>query len=73
MPLHSLIAPNGPHAAILMHASVKSREKKLLVWRSMPPRTEEGSERKDDSPPQNANIGWTTTSVYITGNLDTGL
>ena len=71
MPPHSPIDRIGPHAATLMHASVKSREKKLLTRRSTPLRTEESSkERKDDSPQQNANIGWTITFVYIAANPD---
>ena len=73
MLLHSLIAQNGPHAATPMHMSAKFQEKKLLKRKSTPPRTGESSERKDDSPLQNTNIEWTTTSVYIAANLDTEL
>ena len=69
MPPHSPIDQIGPHAATLMHASVKSREKKLLMQKSMPLRIEESSERRDDSPQRNINIGWTITFVYIAANL----
>ena len=54
-----------------MPESVKSQEKKLLMWKSMPLRIEESSKRKDDSPPPNANTGWTITSVYIAANPGT--
>ena len=72
MPPHFPTDQIGPHAATLMHASAKFREKKLLMQKSMPLRTEESSKgRKDDSPRRNANIGWTITFVYTVANPDT--
>ena len=71
MPPHSPIDQIGPHAATLMHESVKSQEKKLLTQRSMLLRIEECSKgRKDDSPQRNVNIGWTITFVYTAANPD---
>ena len=60
----------GPHIIIPMHKSAKSWEKKLLMQKSMPLRTEESSERKDNSPLPNASIEWTITFVYIAANPD---
>ena len=60
-----------PHAATPMHAFVKSQEKKLLMQKSMPLRTEESSERKDDLPLPSASTGWTIIFVSIAANQDT--
>ena len=65
---HCPIDQIEPHAATLMHVSTKSLEKKLLMLRLMPLRIEESSERRDNSPQRNANIGWTITFVYIAAN-----
>ena len=59
-----------PHNTTPMLGSAKSQEKKLLMQKLMPPRTEENTERKDDSPLPSANIEWTITFVYIAANLD---
>ena len=71
MPPHSLIDQIIPHAAIPMPESVKSQKKKLLMRKLTPLRIKGSSGRKGDSPPLNANIGWTITFVYIAANLDT--
>ena len=69
MPPRSPIDQIEPHAATLMRASAKFREKKLLTQKSMPLRTERSSKgRKGDSPQRNANIGWTITFVYTVAN-----
>ena len=68
MPPRSRIDRTKPHIAIIMHKSGKFLEKKPLMQKSMLLRIEESSERRDDSPPRNASIGWTITFVYIAAN-----